>query len=128
MEHCRVVLGDDDYDAIVMFRSPNQLITAIRNLEIQYSGGGTIPRLLNRIVPQLQTLNTFITVVLFAVGLNTISTACIWGAMSLLIQVSLFLRPFLTKFDSEIAGKPIREDAERDSRTARWHSQKPRFI
>jgi hypothetical protein len=97
MEHCRVVLGDDDYDAIVVFRSPNQLITAIGNLETQYSDGGTIPRLLNRIVPQLQTLNTFVTVVLLAMGPNTISTACIWGAMSLLIQVSLFLRHFSPK-------------------------------
>jgi hypothetical protein len=97
MEHCRVVLGDDDYDAIVVFQSPNQLITAIGNLEIQYSGGGTIPRLLNRIAPQLQTLSTFVTVVLIAMGPNTISTGCIWGAMSLLIQVSLLQRRFSHK-------------------------------
>jgi hypothetical protein len=81
----------------VVFQSPNQLITTIGNLEIQYSGGGTIPRLLNRIVPQLKTLSTFVTVVLIAIGPNTISTGCIWGAISLLIQVSLLQRPFSRK-------------------------------
>jgi hypothetical protein len=88
MGHCRTVLGDDDYDSIVMFQSPDQLITAIGSLEIQYGGGGTVPRLLNKIVPQLQTLSTFVTVILLAMGPNNISTACIWGAISLLIQVS----------------------------------------
>jgi hypothetical protein len=87
MQHCRTVLGDDDYDSIVMFQSRDQLITAIGTLKNQYSGGGTVPRLLNRLVPQLQTLSTFVTIILLAIGPNTISTACIWGAMSLLIQV-----------------------------------------
>lgn len=88
MLHCRTVLGEDDYDSIVIFQSLDQLINAIGTLETQYSGGGTIPKLLNKIVPQLQTLSTFVTVVLLAMGPNTISTACIWGTMSLLIQVS----------------------------------------
>lgn len=88
MQHCRTVLGDDDYDSIVMFQSPDQLIAAIGTLENQYSGGGTVPRLLNRMVPQLQTLSTFVTIILLAIGPNTISTACIWGAMSLLIQLA----------------------------------------
>ncbi|KUJ20454.1 uncharacterized protein LY89DRAFT_771365 [Mollisia scopiformis] len=88
MQHCRAVLGDDDYDSIVMFQSPDQLITAIGTLESQYSGGSTVPRLRNRIVPQLQTLSTFVTIILLAMGPNTISTACTWGAMCLLIQLA----------------------------------------
>ena len=88
MEYCREVVGEDDYKYIVEFENPTQLMTEISELETKYSGGRSVPKMLSRMLPLLKGLETFVTVVLLAIGTDAMSVACIWGAMSLLIQVS----------------------------------------
>jgi len=40
--HCRTVLGDDDYDSIVMFQEPGPAYHCHWNPGNRYSGGGTV--------------------------------------------------------------------------------------
>ncbi|KAJ5803463.1 uncharacterized protein N7503_005913 [Penicillium pulvis] len=88
MKQCRVVLGDDDYNVITEFNSPDQLKDAISQLKFTYSTDSSIVLVLSRMLPQLQGLNTFITVILLSIGPNNLTLACIWGAINLLIQLA----------------------------------------
>jgi hypothetical protein len=80
------VLGEDDYERMLSFENPEQLISTIHDLEVKYTQG-TVARLLKGIKPQLSRLCTFTMMVLLAVGGTSLSTACVWGVMSLMLEV-----------------------------------------
>ncbi|KAI9671547.1 MAG: hypothetical protein M1817_003599 [Caeruleum heppii] len=86
LEHCRQVLGDDDYDLIVSFENPDKVITTIKDLEDQYAKS-PVTRMLRNMKPQLSRLQTFAAVIFLSVGAN-ISAACLWGCSVLLIELA----------------------------------------
>lgn len=86
MEHCKEVVGEDDFELISGFGTVEEAMGTIKDLEVKYSKGATA-RMLTSIKPELNKLQTFSTAIFVGLGANNISAACLWGAASLLIQV-----------------------------------------
>ncbi|KAI1130884.1 hypothetical protein F5Y10DRAFT_234969 [Nemania abortiva] len=85
---CREVLGEEDYETVTEFKSVEQLIDAIREIEERYRSAG-IARLLNRIKPHLSQLSTFVNVLLMSLAPTNIGTTMIiWGIVNLLILLA----------------------------------------
>ena len=86
MEHCKEVVGEDDFELISGFGTVEEAMGTVKDLEAKYSRGATA-RMLTSIKPGLTQLQTFSTAIFVGLGANNISAACLWGAASLLIQV-----------------------------------------
>jgi hypothetical protein len=84
---CQEILGEEDYEIVMRFDSPEQLTNEIKTMENQCRNS-IITRLLQRIQPHLSRLTTFVTLVLLSMESTSISTACIWGSIHLLVHVS----------------------------------------
>lgn len=83
---CYNILGEDDYDLISSFESPEQVIDSVKELEVRYAKS-PIMRMLTSLQPHLNRLQTFVTFLFLGLGAQNMSAACIWGAATLLIEV-----------------------------------------
>lgn len=57
---CYNILGEDDYDLISGFESPEQVIDSVKELEVRYAKS-PIMRMLTSLQPHLNRLQTFVT-------------------------------------------------------------------
>ncbi|KAJ8132507.1 hypothetical protein O1611_g1115 [Lasiodiplodia mahajangana] len=87
LERCGAILGEDDFAEISSYKSPEQLLAAMEALQRQHSGS-VLLRLIRRTLPAITHLRTFTTTLLLALGPSQISIVCIWGVMSLLIDLA----------------------------------------
>ena len=80
------ILGEDDFEFVQKFDSPEKLILEVQKLQ-QRCALSTVTRLLKNVKPSLIHLQAFATFMAVSVGSESINLACMWGAIFLLIQV-----------------------------------------
>ncbi|KAI0104343.1 hypothetical protein GGR51DRAFT_522349 [Nemania sp. FL0031] len=85
---CREVLGEKEYTTVTEFKSVDQLIEAIQQIEVRCRSAG-IAGLLHRIKLPLSQLSTFVNMLLMSLApANIGTTMIIWGIVNLLIHLA----------------------------------------
>ena len=87
MAHCRKELGPEDYENIMNFQSPDEMSEAIELMQKE-ARETSISRLLRHFKSRVQQLKTFTFAITLVVGLESPQTACVWGVMTLMLEVS----------------------------------------
>ncbi|KAI1271208.1 hypothetical protein F5Y07DRAFT_404632 [Xylaria sp. FL0933] len=95
-KHCQQELGDDYFALIMRFKSPDELIKEIDSLisKANNTGGS---RLLRRLKPHVSQAQTFILGVLIMFDFSSFESLCIWGLITLMLQLALKSEEFLSE-------------------------------
>ncbi|KAI0098028.1 hypothetical protein GGR51DRAFT_539042 [Nemania sp. FL0031] len=88
--HCQQELGEDYFELIMRFKSPDELIKEIDAL-ISKANNTAGSRLLRRLKPHVSQAQTFILGVLIMFDFSSFESLCIWGLITLMLQVSVYL-------------------------------------
>lgn len=83
----REILGEDDYYIVQGFQSPEQLLLEVHKIQ-QQNARGTVSTFLNTLIAPLTHLKSFAVALVGATTTGSVSLACFWGVLFLLIQVS----------------------------------------
>jgi hypothetical protein len=83
----RKILGEDDFELVQNFGSADQLLGEIQRMQ-QQQGRSAVTQLLANLKTPLLHLQTFAIFIAPAACPSSISLACVWGVVYLLIQVS----------------------------------------
>ncbi|KAJ5959309.1 Tetratricopeptide-like helical [Penicillium vulpinum] len=86
LSYTKTILGEDDFELIQNFQTPEQLLYEVQQLQQQNTAQSTVTRLLRNARPHLVHLHTFATFLAVAAGAN-ISFTCMWGVTYLLMSL-----------------------------------------
>ncbi|UKZ53095.1 hypothetical protein TrVGV298_006883 [Trichoderma virens] len=86
LQSTRDILGEDDFEFVQNVRSTDQLLLEIHKIQ-QQGVRGIATRLLGQLKSPLLHLQTFAIFLASAAGSGSISLACVWGVVFLLIQL-----------------------------------------
>ena len=81
------ILGVDDAELVDKFKNEAELLAEVQRLGQEWSNS-SINIALNRIRPHIAHLQMFVTFLAISTGLKNITSACIWGLVGLMLQVS----------------------------------------
>ncbi|KAL6830016.1 hypothetical protein V8C40DRAFT_263826 [Trichoderma camerunense] len=87
LKHCERELSKEDYQFIVNLKSPEELVKAIDEM-INKTKHSSVPRTLRNLKPHLSQVQTFIVGVLAATALDVVESVCIWGLITLTLQLA----------------------------------------
>ncbi|OKO93437.1 hypothetical protein PENSUB_12500 [Penicillium subrubescens] len=87
LKHCEAELSKEDFQLIVKFKSPEELIKAVDNM-ITETQNASVPRILRQFKPHLSQIQNFVLGILASVTLPVVETVCIWGLISLVLQLA----------------------------------------
>src|SRR5437762_148747 len=88
LKHCEKELGAEDFTYIMRFETHDQLISEIDNL-ISNARQSSVPRFLRQLKPHVEHIQTFFLGVLFAFDFSSAESVCIWGLVTLMLQVAI---------------------------------------
>lgn len=87
MQETKEILGEDDAELVDKFSSEAELLAEVQRLEQRWNKN-SISRALNGIRPHIAHLQMFVAFLAISTGLRSITSACIWGLVGLMLQVS----------------------------------------
>jgi len=95
LKHCEKELGAEDFAYIMSFESPETLMAEIDRLIAGARNAG-IPRFLRQLKPHVEQMQTFILGVLLALKFSSLESVCIWGLITLMLQLAERSEEFLS--------------------------------
>ncbi|KAI1453884.1 hypothetical protein F4805DRAFT_461272 [Annulohypoxylon moriforme] len=85
MNHCKKVLGEDNFTYIMKFESPVMMMAEVEKLIVK-TKDSSVPRLLRQLKPHLDQITTFVFSVFVTLNLPSIPSICLWGLITFMLQ------------------------------------------
>jgi len=92
LHFCKKELGSADFTLIQQYRTPAELGAAIEEM-MENARESSVPRLLRQFKPKILQLQTFSFVMTISTGTRSLQTACLWGLVTLMLEVKFILFP-----------------------------------
>ena len=86
LKHCQAELSKEDFQLVVAYKSPEELRRAVDAM-IAKTQSANVPRILRHLKPHLGQIQNFVVGILALATLPVVKTVCIWGLISLMLDV-----------------------------------------